>query len=92
MTTKLKLSTIVFEVLYIRLAKTMAFLAKYSYNTSFHTLTQMTPFEIVYNPPSYISSQTLVASLHDDLLAHKEILCQVQHNIEPAWSHIVKPN
>ena len=60
--------------------------AEYWYNTSYHSSTDTTPFEIVYgrSPPvitHYLQGKTLVESVAQALLDRDEALRQLKHNL-----------
>ncbi|KAA8529851.1 hypothetical protein F0562_034380 [Nyssa sinensis] len=63
--------------------------AEFSYNTSNHSSTKMTPFEAVYGmpPPSllaYVSGTARVKAVDEYLQDHDAILRELQHNLQLA--------
>ena len=63
--------------------------AEYSYNTSFHSSTKMTPFKAVYgispsNLRSYIPGTAKVQAVDEYLRDRSTILRELQHNLNLA--------
>jgi hypothetical protein len=70
-------------------------LAECWYNTSYHTTTRMTPFEVVYghNPPSilsYLPSASKVQAVDQTLTAREAILCTLKENLVMEQNHMKK--
>jgi hypothetical protein len=68
-------------------------LAKWWYNTSYHTTTRMTPFEAVYGqkPPSilsYLLGASKVQVVDLTLTAREAILCTLKDNLFMAQNHM----
>ena len=60
--------------------------AEYSYNTSIHSSTKISPFEAVYGQPpptllSYILGTTKVQAVDDLLRSRDDILCALRRNL-----------
>ncbi|GJW16698.1 ty3-gypsy retrotransposon protein [Tanacetum coccineum] len=73
-------------------------LAEYMYNTSFHTVTKHTPFEIVYGqkPPlhlPYLPGESKVEALDRSLQAREETIQQLKENLRHvAYTLQLPPN
>jgi hypothetical protein len=68
-------------------------LAKWWYNTSYHTTTCMTPFEAVYgqNPPSFLSylpGTSKVQAFDQTLTVREDILHTLKENLVMAQNHM----
>jgi hypothetical protein len=68
-------------------------LTEWWYNTSYHTTTRMTPFEVVYgqNPPSvlsYMPSVSKVQVVDQSLIVHETILHTLKENLVMAYNHM----
>ena len=67
--------------------------AEYCYNTSIHTTTKKTPFEIVYGKPppsllSYVARTTRNEVVEKELIARDEVLKELRENIQLAQSRM----
>ena len=63
--------------------------AEYSYNTSVHTATKLSPFEVVYGVPppsllSYVPGTTKIQVVDDLLRSRSELLCELRLNLNVA--------
>jgi hypothetical protein len=61
-------------------------LVEWWYNTSYHTATRMTPFEVVYGqkPPlvlSYMSGVSKVQEIDQTLIVHEAFLCTLKEDL-----------
>jgi hypothetical protein len=68
-------------------------LAEWWYNTSYHTATQMTPFEVVYGqkPPSvlsYLPGVSKVQAVDQTLTIREAILCTLKDNLVMAQNRM----
>jgi hypothetical protein len=68
-------------------------LAEWWYNTSYHTTTHMTPFEVVYGhkPPSvlsYLPGTSKVQAVDQTLTVREDILCTLKENLVMAQNHM----
>jgi hypothetical protein len=68
-------------------------LAEWWYNTSYHTITRMTPFEAVYGqkPPSilsYLPSTSKVQVVDQTLIVQEDILCTLKENLFMEQNHM----
>jgi hypothetical protein len=69
--------------------------AEYSYNTSWHSSTKLTPFEVVYGVPpprllSYIPGTTRVQAVDEVLCNREQILSTLNHNLKQAQQRMKK--
>jgi hypothetical protein len=63
------------------------------YNTTYHTTTRMTPFEVVYGqkPPSvlsYLLGTSKVQAVDQTLTVREDILCTLKENLFMAQNHM----
>jgi hypothetical protein len=68
-------------------------LTEWWYNTSYHTTTHMTPFEVVYgqNPPlvlSFMSGVSKVQKTYQNIIVCMETLCTLKENLVMAQNHM----
>lgn len=68
-------------------------LAEFYYNTTNHSSTQLSPFEVVYDilPPnllSYVPRTTLVDSVDDYLKAWEEVLLTLKHQLKKSQNSL----
>jgi hypothetical protein len=69
--------------------------AEYSYNTSWHSSTKLTPFEVVYGVPpprllTYIPGTTRVQAVDEVLRNREQILSILNHNLKQAQQRMKK--